>query len=131
MFLTGEDVNMKRVRNYPYMNIRRKTLRRYMTKAEVFLWVQLKNKQILGYKFRRQYSVGNFVVDFYCPRLKLALEVDGPSHFTKEAREYDKRREEYIKSFGISFLRVTNLDVYKNMEGVIDKIIEIIKKSPR
>lgn len=118
---------MKRVRNFPRMVVKRRSLRRKMTKAEIFLWVQLKNKQILGYKFRRQYSVGYFVIDFYCPKLKLALEVDGDSHFTKEAREYDKRREKYIKSFGIRFLRVTNLDVYRNMEGVIDKIIEIIK----
>lgn len=101
-----------------------------MTKAEVFLWVQLKNRQVFGYKFRRQYSIGYYVIDFYCPKLKLAIEVDGPSHFTKEAREYDKRREEYIKSFSIRFLRVTNIDVCKNIEGVIDKIIEIIKKSP-
>ena len=100
---------MKRVRNYPMMVVKRKTFRRNMTKAEVFLWVQLKNKQILGCKFRRQHSIGSFVVDFYCPKLKLALEVDGESHFTKEAVEDDKRREEYIKSFGIRFLRVTNL----------------------
>ncbi|MFA5070711.1 MAG: endonuclease domain-containing protein [Patescibacteria group bacterium] len=91
---------MKRVRNYPSMNINRRTLRHNMTEAEVFLWVRLKNRQVLGYKFRRQYSVGYFVIDFYCPKLKLAIEVDGLSHFTKDTIEYDKRREEYIKSFG-------------------------------
>ncbi|MFH1367333.1 MAG: endonuclease domain-containing protein [Patescibacteria group bacterium] len=120
---------MGTIYNRSYLTPRRRELRNRLSRAEIYLWSRVKNKQILGYKFRRQYSVGNFVVDFYCPKLKLAIEVDGPSHFTKEAREYDKNREEYIKSFGIRFLRVTNLDVYRNMEGVIDKIIEIIKKS--
>ena len=120
---------MGTIYNRSYLTPRRRELRNRLSRAEIYLWSRVKNKQILGYKFRRQYSVGNFVVDFYCPKLKLAIEVDGPSHFTKEAKEYDKNREEYIKSFGIRFLRVTNLDVYRNMEGVIDKIIEVIKKS--
>ena len=120
---------MGTIYNRSYMTPRRQELRNRLSRAEIYLWSRVKNKQILGYKFRRQYSVGYYVIDFYCPKLKLAIEVDGDSHFTKEAMEYDKRREEYIKSFGISFLRVTNLDVYKNMEGVVDKIIEIIKKT--
>lgn len=106
--------------------VKRKALRKAMPKAEVILWAHLKNKQLHGYKFRRQYSVGPYIVDFYCPRLKLAIEIDGPTHFTKQAKRYDLQRQRYIESFGIRFLRVTNLDVYENIEGVIERIIEYL-----
>lgn len=109
--------------------VKRKALRKAMPKAEVILWAHLKNKQLHGYKFRRQYSVGPYIVDFYCPRLKLAIEVDGPSHFTNHAVEYDWQRQKYIESFNINVLRVTNLDIYENIEGVIKKIIEYFPKN--
>lgn len=117
--------------NRSSMTIRRRQLRNSMPRAEIFLWARLKNKQIMGYKFRRQHSLGYYVLDFYCPKLKLAIEVDGDSHFTEEAKKYDLRRENYIKSFGIRFLRVTNLDVYNNMDGIIEEIMETIKKLSR
>lgn len=103
---------------------KRRALRNTMPKAEVILWAYLKNKQLYGYKFRRQYSVGPYIIDFYCPRLKLAVEIDGPSHFEFQAIEYDYQRQKYIESFGIRFLRVTNLDIYENIDGVIEKIVE-------
>ena len=77
---------------------------------------------MLGYKFRRQYSVDNFVIDFYCPELRLAIEVDGDSHFTPRARIYDRERQNHIESFGIRFLRVMNEDVYENLDAVLDEI---------
>ena len=103
-------------------NDKRKNLRHRMTKPEIAVWSQLKGKKLMGLKFRRQFSVGPFIVDFYCPELKLALEIDGESHFTKEAIIYDKKREEYIKQFGIHFLRVTNDDVFEDLESVIGRI---------
>jgi very-short-patch-repair endonuclease len=106
---------------------KRRYLRHHMPKAEIILWSALKNKQVLGYKFRRQYSVGSFVLDFYCPRLKLALEVDGESHFSNSAKIYDQERQKYIEEFGIKFLRFINNDIYTNLDGVIEEIIRTIK----
>ena len=103
-------------------NDKRKNLRNKSTKTEIAVWSQLKGKKLMELKFRRQFSVGPFIVDFYCPELKLALEIDGESHFTKEAIIYDKKREEYIKQFGIHFLRVTNDDVFEDLEAVIGRI---------
>ncbi len=93
-----------------------------MPKAEVILWQYLKDRQIVGYKFRRQYSISKYVVDFYCPRKKLAIEVDGPTHFSLQAMEYDIKRQALIESFGIRVIRVTNTDVYENIRGVINEI---------
>lgn len=91
------------------------------------MWRYLKKSQLAGYKFRRQYSIGRFVVDFYCPELKLALEIDGPSHFTGEKiREADRMRQKYIESCGVTVVRVTNTDVYKNIDGVIKRVAEFI-----
>ena len=77
---------------------------------------------MLGYKFRRQYSVSTYVVDFYCPELKLAVEIDGGSHFQKGSEDNDRQRQTFIESFGIRFLRFTNEDVFKNLEGVIEAV---------
>ena len=96
-----------------------------MPKAEVILWLKLKGKGT-GYKFRRQYSVDKFVVDFYCSELKLAIEVDGDSHYTEDGTERDKERQKIIEHYGITFLRFTNDEIYKNPDGVMMKIIEFI-----
>ena len=99
-----------------------------MTKAEVVLWSKLKNRQLGGERFLRQYSVDQYVLDFYCPRLRLAIEADGDSHFATGAREYDKQREEHIEVYGIQFLRFTNSDVGNNLDGVLLSILERIEE---
>ncbi|MBN1779410.1 MAG: endonuclease domain-containing protein [Candidatus Buchananbacteria bacterium] len=109
----------------------RQKLRNNSTLAERKLWCYLSRRQILGHKFRRQVSVGRYVVDFYCYQLKLAIEVDGDAHFTLEAQEYDVERQFYIESFGVKFLRFTNDEVFNNIEGVLGKIIDYIDPSPR
>jgi len=106
---------------------RRRYLRSHLPKAEVLLWMHLSYRQMLGYKFRRQYSVDNFVIDFYCPELRLAIEVDGDSHFTPLARVHDRDRQIHIESFGIRFLRVMNEDVYENLDAVLDEIEATIR----
>ncbi len=73
-------------------------------------------------KFRRQYSVGRYILDFYCPEARLAVEVDGDSHFGDGAERRDAVRQQYIESFGIAFVRCTNGDVYGNLEGVLEEI---------
>ena len=79
---------------------KRRLLRNNMPKAEVQLWFHLKNKRLCGERFLRQYGVDRYVLDFYCPRLKLAIEVDGDSHFTEGAEEYDAERQRVIESVG-------------------------------
>jgi len=110
-------------------NVKRANLRRDMPRAEVILWSRLKNKQVNGFKFRRQYSVGPYIVDFYCPELRLAIEVDGDSHFQKGAYEYDGQREKYIKQFNVRFLRFTNLEVYNNLNDVLDAVVIWIEEN--
>lgn len=97
-----------------------------MPPAEIILWQELKGKQLKGYKFRRQYGIGNFVVDFYCPEMKIAIEIDGNSHFGDKEEIYDQKRQEFIEKFGINFLCFTNLDIYYKIESVIEKIEKIL-----
>jgi len=95
-----------------------------MTDAEKLLWLKIKGKQIKGAQFYRQKSIGNFIVDFYCSKVNLAIEVDGGQHYEKEGREKDKARDEYLRSLGLKVLRFTNLEVLKNIEEVVKKIAE-------
>jgi very-short-patch-repair endonuclease len=106
---------------------KRRMLRSSMPKAELILWSKLKSKGMDGYKFRRQYSVEKFVIDFYCPRLKLAIELDGDSHFSEGSEVCDKARQGCIESFGISFLRFTNKEIYENLDEVLAKIEDCIQ----
>ncbi len=113
---------------------KRRKLRNNMTKAEVLIWLQLKNKKLLGQRFLRQYGVGPFVVDFFAPEQRLAIEIDGATHLSDEEIEYDKRRQSEIENLGISFLRFTNEMVYEDMYNVLEKIKKEIadkKQNPR
>lgn len=98
---------------------RRKQLRNSVTKVEDLLWQRLRKSQ-LGMKFIRQYSVDNYVVDFYCPKLKLAIELDGGSHMGKQI--YDRRRTQMLNAFGLKEIRFWNDEIEKDMEKVIFKI---------
>ena len=101
---------------------KRRSLRSNMPKAEAVIWLKLKGKQMLGYRFRRQYSVDRYIIDFYCPELMLAVEIDGDSHYQIGSEDSDKHRQAFIESFGIQFLRSTNEDVFKNLERVIETV---------
>ncbi|PMB05937.1 hypothetical protein CEN45_14175 [Fischerella thermalis CCMEE 5198] len=106
---------------------KRRQLRQNITKAEKTIWEKVKDRQIEDCKFRRQYSVAEFVIDFYSPELKLAIEIDGDSHFQNGAAEYDKERQLLIESAGIRFIRFTNDDVYNNLSGVLEYIAQNIR----
>ncbi len=108
--------------NKKEMQARRRILRKNMPASEVILWLKLRNRQMHGERFLRQYSVDQYVLDFYCPHLRLAIEVDGESHLKPDSEEYDKERQDYIEAFGIQFLRFTNDDICKNIDGVCKKI---------
>jgi very-short-patch-repair endonuclease len=104
---------------------KRRTLRANMTGEEKILWEKLRSKK-LGFKFKRQYSIGPYVVNFYCSAKKIAIEVDGEVHSTNTAIEYDKEREEFIKSFGIKTIRFSNEEVRGNLHKVLKTIEEAI-----
>lgn len=113
---------MGKIFNRVQDNEKRKKLRNNLTKAEAILWRELKNRKMLGFKFRRQYGIGAYVVDFYCTDLNLAVEVDGVTHSTDEEKEYDSRRESDIGQLGIQFLRFTNPEIYEDLHNVLEKI---------
>jgi len=109
----------------------RQSLRAEMPSAESVLWSKLRRRQLLGCKFRRQYSVGTYVVDFYCAELRLAIELDGDSHYESGAQARDKERERFIKSFGIDFLRFRNVEVFEQLNEVLDSIARTALKHPK
>ena len=100
----------------------RKALRNNMPPAEVILWTHLKRKRFRGLKFRRQYGIDRYVVDFYCPKLRLAIEVDGINHLGKKQKLKDQKRQAEIESCGIKVLRYMNTDIYDNIDGVVEDL---------
>ena len=111
-------------RNSPNLKERRCELRRNQTDAEKLLWKRLRDKRFYGLKFFRQYSVGPYVVDFCCPSLKFAIELDGGQHSGQEQKEYDTNRTEHLKLHDIEVMRFWNNDVIQNIEGVLERIAE-------
>ena len=114
--------------NRTKVKAKRQRLRNNMTEAEKVLWLYLRKRQVLGYKFRRQYSVGGFIIDFYCTELKLAIEVDGSIHLKEDIIIYDKQREWILRSVGIKFLRFTNTQVTKELNKTIKTISKYIEE---
>ncbi len=115
---------MTKIYNKSELKNRRQILRNNQTKTEEKLWQYLKNKYMNNLKFRRQYSFGYYIVDFYCKEKKLVIEIDGDSHFTEEGKEYDKQRSFYLESLGLKVLRFTNNEIHENFEEVLEKISE-------
>ena len=106
----------------------RRHLHKNQTYTEKIVWMYLRNRQMEGYKFRRQYSVDKFVIDFYCPKLKLAIEIDGSIHNEPDQKEYDVKRQEYLETFGIKFLRLTNEEINGNPNAAFEKIEKTIEE---
>jgi very-short-patch-repair endonuclease len=102
-----------------------------MTDAEIILWSKLRMKQLKGFQFFRQKPIGGYIADFFCMKAKIVIEIDGGQHFLDDVVEYDKSRDERLKSLGLKVLRFTNSEVKENIEGVIDIILDNLKaKSP-
>ena len=106
---------------------RRRQLRKDQTKAERELWSKIRRKQLSGYKFRRQYNIGYYIVDFYCHELKLIIELDGYIHGEEENIEKDKKRENYLKDKGYNIIRYRNEQIKYEMDAVLQDIINHIK----
>lgn len=103
-------------------------LRKRMTPAESALWTLLRNKQLEGYKFRRQHPAKNFILDFYCHQIKLAIELDGGIHQNPIQAEYDKGRTYELNELGIEVLRFQNEDLWEDADRVLDKILGKIEQ---
>ena len=115
--------------NAPEIKYYRRILRNEPTPFEMKVWSFLKNKQ-LGVKFRRQHSIENYIVDFYCCEKKIAVEIDGDSHFSEVAIEYDKKRSDILKKHDICVIRFTNREVVENIEWVVEEIKKAVATTP-
>jgi very-short-patch-repair endonuclease len=105
----------------------RRKLRKLPIRAERELWCQIRNRRI-GYKFRRQFGIGKYIVDFYCPELRFVIEVDGATHTEDKEIEYDSKRQKYIESLGLKVVRIRNVDIMERLEAVVEKIIRECNK---
>ena len=118
---------MKNIHNHKYLEERRKELRKNLTSAEATLWKSLQRKQLTGRKFRRQHSIKNFIVDFYCPKEKLIIELDGAYHLDFAQQNYDLERSKILESLGFVVIRFENKFVFENLQGVLDEICGYFK----
>jgi very-short-patch-repair endonuclease len=119
-----------RIYNKTLFKERRRELRHSQTDAEKALWKHLRNKGFRGLKFFRQYGVGAYIIDFYCPEYKLAIELDGGQHSDEDIKNYDMARTVYLESLGIRVIRLWNNDVLMNIEGVMEEIIRQVTPMP-
>jgi very-short-patch-repair endonuclease len=101
---------------------RRRELRRNQTEAEKTLWAHLRNRQFYGMKFFRQYSVGPYILDFYCPTVKLAVELNGGQHNQYVIKAYDAIRSEYLKTYKIVVVRFWDNDVLIDVQSVLAEL---------
>jgi very-short-patch-repair endonuclease len=107
----------------------KKTARHFraeMTDSERMIWSRLRRKQILGTQFYRQKPIGSYVVDFYAPRAKLIVEVDGSQHLHPEYAQKDKQRDAYLASQGLRVLRFSNLQVLQTLDAVVEVIFQVV-----
>ena len=93
-----------------------------MTDAERLLWSKIRSRQLKGCKFYRQKIIGNYIVDFYCPKIKLVIELDGGQHYSIEGIEKDRERDEYMTNLGIKVFRFSDREVFENINVILEKI---------
>lgn len=117
----------KYIHNLKHLFAKRKYLRKNLTSAEATLWNSLKNKQLQGRKFRRQHSILNYIVDFYCPKEKLIIELDGAVHLEFAQQQYDFERMLKLESKGFVVLRLENKDVFEKLDLVLEEIVSNFK----
>jgi very-short-patch-repair endonuclease len=118
---------MKKIMDRPESTYRRKKLRNHGTSAEAVLWTLLKGQQVDGFRFRRQHGVGPYILDFYCPQLRLAIELDGEVHVNTE--EYDEARSRYLAQVaGIRVIRFENRVVFEHFSAIVEGIREVARE---
>jgi len=99
-------------------------LRKNMTETEHFLWNKIRHKQLKGHQFYRQKILGPYIVDFYCAKAGLVIELDGGQHYTTEGKKKDSIRKKFLEQQGIKVLRFSDTEVFKNTDGIMRKIWE-------
>ncbi len=97
-------------------------LRNNMTDAENVLWLKLRRKQLKEYSFYRQKIIGKYIVDFYCPKASLVIELDGGQHFSDVGQQKDETRDDVLRTMGLKVLRFSDRDVFENIGGVMERI---------
>jgi very-short-patch-repair endonuclease len=102
-----------------------KKLRKIQTESEKLLWSRLNNNQIIGLQFRRQHPINRFIADFYCPKIKLIIEVDGSIHELPEYQVHDLGRSDVLNDFGITVIRFTNEQIIENIDSTVEQIKKI------
>ncbi|MDD5437869.1 MAG: endonuclease domain-containing protein [Patescibacteria group bacterium] len=111
---------------FKYNDSTRKLIRRILrvnqTEVERLLWNRIRNRRLIGARFIRQYSIGRYVLDFYCPEKRLAIELDGSQHLEQNQVEYDKERTEYLRSLNIQVIRFWNNQIFNEMNNVLEAI---------
>ena len=110
----------------PKLKQKARELRNNSTPSEIELWKSIRAGQVFGYTFNRQKPIDEFIVDFYCKKLRLVIEIYGESHTDKQ--KYDKRREQRLKSLGLTIIRFYDHDVMENVGGVLEKVKQTIQK---
>lgn len=115
--------------NDPRYKERRRELRNAMTVAERVLWERLRQRRFQGFRFLRQYGVERFILDFYCPKVRVAIELDGHSH-TGSGAVRDQERDAILESYNIMVVRFWNQDVLENVDDVLEKVRAACSESP-
>lgn len=119
--------NTTKINYHPKLKELARKLRSKGTKSEIKLWQYLKGKKMMGYDFHRQKPIDSFIVDFFCNKLKLAVELDGYTHTFEEIAKKDTLKQERLNELGITVLRFCDEDVIKNIEGVLGVIRKFIR----
>jgi very-short-patch-repair endonuclease len=119
----------KQIHNLRSLKGQRKLLRNHATSAEAVFWEYLKNKQLLGKKFRRQHSIGQYIVDFYCPEEQLIIELDGQPLFSPDGDLHDQEPDEKLRGLGFTVMRFENSAILENIATALEEIVEHFGKS--
>jgi very-short-patch-repair endonuclease len=108
----------------------RRALRTQSTDAEARLWYHLRDRRLVGFKFRRQHAFGPFILDFFCQERRLAIELDGGQHFEAPAEAYDRRRTDFLARHGVVVLRFTNDQIFLETAAVLEVITSALSDVP-
>jgi very-short-patch-repair endonuclease len=108
-----------------YLKPLSKSLRKRMTKEEIILWARIRRKQVNNLQFYRQKPLGPYIIDFYCPKKKIVIEIDGGQHYDQNNYEKDLERDRYLReALKLKVIRFTNLDIKQNLDGVLEVIYQ-------
>ena len=112
----------------PHLKSKARQLRKTLTDSERALWSHLRGKQLAGVQFYRQKPIGNYILDFFAPKAKLAIEVDGSQHFEASHAQQDRERDEYLEGLGLVVLRFNSRQVLKETEAVLEIIFRMVSE---